>query len=639
MLRKLMMTIIVGLLMTPIAVLAGGAQQGETMPAEQAEVGNEAPMLAQMVAAGELPPLEKRLPENPYVLNVVDEIGTYGGTLRRGYTGPEDLPGPQKLNRVGFVEFGPDGKTIEPSMVESYTTSEDGLTFTFQLRRGLRWSDGEPFTVDDIAFAYEHVAMNEELSPTAPPRLRVGDEIVEFQVISDHTFRFVLPAPSATFLQNLATEDGWGATTPAHYLKQFHASFADPGDIEAMVRAEDMDTWVQLFEAKADEWQNPEKPSMRAWVLQDRLGGEVARMVRNPYYWRVDPEGNQLPYIDMIENRLFLDTETLILSILSGDIDFQTRHIPWGQYAILMENRDRGNYEVLEWPMSWGSFWAFMPNLNSHDPKLNELFNDRRFRIALSHAIDRDELNEVLFLGAGKPRAATVVPESPFYEPDLEMMYAEYDPAKSEQLFREIGLSRSGDGYWNHKDGSRLSFVVNGVPEQNWPDILEMTSEMWNRVGLRNEVVLLDRSLNWSRFENAEFDINGWAWGRGFAPLIGPKFVFPSDTALNPAPLWGAWYQSNGETGVEPPEDHPVRTAMELYDRYVVEPNAQRRLEIGKELVRLSTEQIWSIGTVGEIPDPAIRSRRLRNVPDVVLSEHLLMTPSNANVEQFFFLD
>ena len=636
--KKIAVLILIGLLVCAGAIFAGGAKEAPKAAAAAVEAGGEAPQLAAMVARGELPPVSERLPENPYVMEVFQEIGRYGGTLRRGYTGTGDTPGLQKMARVGFVEFGPDPAVIEPHMAERFTISDDGLVYTFYLRKGLRWSDGEPFTTADVEFAYRHIALNEELTSTPPARVRIGTQLVDLEILDDYTFRFVLPTISATFLQNLTTDDGWGANTPAHYLKQYHAEFAETAELARLVRAEGFEDWVQLFEAKNSEWDNPDRPTMRAWVAVDPLGASVLRMERNPYYWKVDPAGNQLPYIDTIENRLFLDLETLLLATLSGQIDFQGRHLPWGQFPILMENRDRGNYEVYRYPMSWGSDYAFMPNLNVADPKLNELFNDRRFRIALSHAMDRDEINEVLYLGQAKVRAATAVPESPYYVPEVEMLYAEFDPAKSEALLREIGLSKGSDGYWRHKDGSELSFVLNNHGAN--ADVLELVSEQWDSFGLKNEVVILDRALYTTRYRAGEFDIGGWAWGRGFQPLIAPKFVFPQDDTWNPGPLFGTWYSSGGTAGVEPPIGHPVRTAQDMYrDEYLVEPDPVKRTEIGKALIRLSAEEIWSIGTVGAVPDPHIASRRLRNVPESVLSEHQIMTPSNANVEQFFYVD
>ncbi len=642
--RRLFVLVIAALLVMSGLVFASGGQEqeGEVIAQPEVAAAGEAPMLAEMVEAGEIPALDERIPEDPFVVEPWNEIGTYGGTMRRMYNGAADVPGFQKLSRVGLVEFSPDGSQIVPALAESFDLSEDGTVYTFHLREGLRWSDGESFTAADLMWDYENLLLNDEFTPSISSIWKVGGEQIRMEMVDDYTVRYVLPAVSATFLQNMARDTEWGYATPSHYMRQFHPDFADADELQELIDDGGFETWVQLFEARDEFTQNPERPSMRAWLLEDTLGSDTVRMVRNPYYWRVDSEGNQLPYIDRIENRLMLDSESMVLAVISGEVDFQLRHMTFGNYSIFMENRDRGDYDVYRWPTALGSVYSFMPNLNVEDPKLNELFNDQRFRIALSHAMDREEINEVLFLGVCKPRAATVVPGSPFYTPDLEDMYAEFDTDRAAELFEEIGLEKGSDGYYRHKDGSELSVVLTAPPLTtfgSWPDLLELVGEHWDRFGLKNEVQIVERGLYETRYPAGEFEIGGWAWGRGLTPLIAPKFVFPSDTIWNPAPLYGEWYQTGGEQGIEPPEGGPVREAMEMYDEYLAEPDPDKRLEIGTALIRHSTEQIWSIGTVGEYPNPAIVSRRMRNVPDGMLAEHLLMAPNNGRLEQFYIAE
>ena len=600
----------------------------------------EAPVLAERVAAGELPPVAERLPENPFVQPVQSEIGSYGGTLRRVYTGRGDLPGFSKLSGAWLITTTPDGGTLIPDLAESFTASPDGLEYTFQLRRGVRWSDGDPWDADDILWFYDNVVMNKELNPGVPSHWRVGDEPIELVKIDDHTVSFRLPGPSAVFLQNLTLDGRSQAGVPSHYLEDFHASFVEKEKLDELVAEAQFDSWVQLFTQKNSEWLNPDRPTLRAWKNLHPIGEEVVVLERNPYFYKVDPEGNQLPYIDRIEARLVLDRANIPLSAMSGEIDFQLRHIAFSTFPLLMENRDRGDYDVLRWPYSLGSAYAFMPNLNVKDARKNELFNDRRFRIALSHAIDREEVNEILFLGVTVPRHATVVPESEFYEPDLETMYASYEPETSQRLLEEIGLVKGSDGYYDYADGTDLTVTVTTIPLETygkWADMAELVGGYWDRIGIKNEVQVIDRSLYTDRYRAGDLEIAGWAWGRGLSPLIAPKFVFPSDDTFNPAPLWGRWYQTGGAEGLEPPADHPVRRAMEMYGQYTSEADADRRAQIGKDLIRLSAEEIWSIGTVGVVPDPVVVSRSLGNVPEQLLSEHLLSSPNNAGVIQFYF--
>lgn len=599
---------------------------------------DEAPMLKAKVAAGELEPVDERLPENPLVIEPLNEVGQYGGTLRRVYNGMGDTEGMRKLSHVGLVSFSSDGKEIVPSLAEKYEISEDGLTFTFYLRKGIKWSDGDEYNADDIMYWYEHELLNEELNPSLPANMRVAGKPVVVKKIDDYTVQFKLPAVSAVFLKNMAVYEFRGSAS--HYMKQFHPDFVDKEELDKLVSEESFDNWTQLYEAKGNQWSNPEKPSLRAWIPVSVLGDTVFKMVRNPYYWRVDTEGNQLPYIDSLVNNLVSDPENITLSIVAGEIDFLSRHVSFGNYPLFMENRDKGDYQVNMWSYSLGSSYALMPNLNHKDPVLREIFQDRRFRIALSHGLDRDEINEILFLGVCKPRAATVVPGCPFYEEDLQDMYAEYDLDKANALLDEMGLERGADGIRLRPDGKPLAVTITTIELTkygDWPDIIQMAAEDWKKLGIKTEAKVLDRSLYQERYRAAQFDIAGWAWGRGFAPLIAPKFVFPFDDLFNSYPLWGAWYQSGGAEGEEPPADSNARKAQKLYDKYVSEPNPDKRLEIGKELIRLSTESCWAIGTVGEFPLPVIVKNNLENVPEKLLAEHLMATPSNAHPEQFFF--
>jgi peptide/nickel transport system substrate-binding protein len=285
-----------------------------------------------------------------------------------------------------------------------------------------------------------------------------------------------------------------------------------------------------------------------------------------------------------------------------------------------------------------------MPNQNTKDPVLQKIFRDKRFRMALSHALDRDEMNNLFFLGVCKPRQATVIPQCRFYEPDLEMMYATFEPDKANALLDEMGLKKGADGIRLRPDGKQLAFTILGINLASlgpWPDILEFGAQQWTKIlGIKAEAKIIDRPLYTQRYQANDIEVGGWAWGRGLTPLISPTFVFPSTGPVNtPAPLYATWYQSGGKSGEEPPKDSDFRKAMDLYDRYVQEADDAKRLAIGKELIRLSTESLWSIGTVGELPDPVIVKNNMGNVPKQILAEHLLANPANAKPEQWYFKD
>ncbi|MBC7321188.1 ABC transporter substrate-binding protein [bacterium] len=599
---------------------------------------SEAPMLAELVKQGKLPPLKERLPKEPAVVEVVEEIGKYGGTWRRAYTGAGDTPGFQKIIAESLVIWNHDGTKVLPNLAKRWIVSKDMKEFTFYLREGVKWSDGTPFTADDIMFWYEDITLNKELTPTFPTWLRTFGSPVKIEKLDDYTVKFTFTHPNVLFLENMAYA-GFEILKPKHYLKQFHPKYTSKEKLDELVRKENFQYWYQLFSNKANVYDNPELPGLWPWIPKTKLGVMNYIMERNPYYWKIDPVGNQLPYIDRINSMLVTTTQMITIKAIAGEIDLQVRNVLWTDYPVLMENREKGGYRVLKWPMALGSTFALMPNLNHKDPILRKLFEDRNFRIALSLAINREEINQLCTLGVCEPRQATVLKECPYYSKGLEKLYAEYDPKKANEILDKMGLTkRDKEGFRLRPDGKTLAITIEIMDNPMygpWPDICELVKKYWEAIGIKTAVKVIDRTLLNARWQGAEFDVSGWAWGRGLTPFIGgPKFVFPSDDLYNPGPLYGLWYQTGGKSGEEPKGD--IKKAMELFDRFIVTTDKAQRLKLGKQLIRLSTENVWSIGTVGLIPNPVIVKNNFRNVPEVLFSEHLLLTPRNAFPEQFF---
>lgn len=598
---------------------------------------DEAPMLAELVKQGKLPPLKERLPKEPAVVEVVEEIGKYGGNWRRAYTGAGDTPGFQKIIAESLVIWNHDGTKVLPNLARKWDI-KDMKEFTFYLRQGVKWSDGNPFTADDILFWYEDIALNKDLTPVFPAWLKTFGNPVKIEKLDDYTVKFTFTHPNVLFLENMAYE-GFGILKPKHYLKQFHPKYTSKEKLDELAKKEGFQYWYQLFSDKSNVYNNPELPGLWPWIPKTKLGVMNYIMERNPYYWKVDPEGNQLPYIDRIISTLVTTTQLITMKAISGEIDLQVRNVLWTDYPVLMENREKGGYRVLKWPMALGSTFALMPNLNHKDPVLRKLFEDRNFRIALSLAINREEINQLCTLGACEPRHATVLKECPYYSEGLEKLYAEYNPKKANEILDKMGLTkRDKEGFRLRPDGKTLAITIEIMDNPMygpWPDICELVKKYWEAIGIKTAVKVIDRTLLNTRWQGAEFDVSGWAWGRGLTPFIGgPKYVFPSDTTYNPGPLYGLWYQSGGKSGEEPKGD--IKKAMELFDKFIVTTDKLQRLRLGKQLIRLSAENVWSIGTVGLIPNPVVVKNNFRNVPEVLFSEHLLLTPRNAFPEQFF---
>ncbi len=453
--RLMRALLLIGVLTLAFALAACGGAPAAPAPAEEAPAAaaeadapaaaepaadtmyNEAPMLAARVAAGELPNVDERLPAEPLVQDVVDEIGTYGGTLRRAFLGPSDHNNYTRVVYDALVRHAPDGSEVIPHYAKGWESNDDFTEWTVFLREGMKWSDGEPFTADDIMFWYEHILLNEELQPTVQIWMQNADgspALVE--KIDEYTVKWTFGQPNTAFLLDLANKDGADALianlafAPAHYLQDFHPAFADEAELQAKVDESGFETWVELFSVEALPQLSGNRPSLAAWVPNGTsVSDQVFVIERNPYYFAVDSEGNQLPYIDEVRFNFFADKEGLNLAAVSGEIDMQGRHINMSSYTVLKENEDTGNYRVVTWPSFGGSDAVLIFNQTyDANEELGELFRTKDFRIALSHAIDREAIKELAFFGLGEARQGVPAPFHPYYPGDeVAFKYTELD--------------------------------------------------------------------------------------------------------------------------------------------------------------------------------------------------------------------
>ena len=384
-------------------------------PAQYPTAFAEAPMLAEMVAAGDLPPIEERLPnaEDILVIEPVHEIGKYGGTWYRGFTGPADG---QNGHRVAggdrFVFWNPTNfPEVVPNLAKGWEVSEDGSVITVFLRDGAKWSDGAPFTADDVMFWYENMYQNEELVPVRSPFFNIDDG-AELSKVDDLTIQFSFPTANSLFLEVLGSSvnvfggpaifgaTGMGGFAPAHYLEQFHPDFAGQDEVDALAAEEGFDDWVAFFKDKNTWQRNPDLPVVTPWKTEIPITEPNWVLVRNPYYFGVDTAGNQLPYIDRISMGLAENLEVLNLRAIAGEYDYQARHISLANLPVLLENAEEVGYKVYLDPAQHGADGAFQFNLSyDGDPEVSKWIKTADFRRALSIGVDRNQINENYLLG------------------------------------------------------------------------------------------------------------------------------------------------------------------------------------------------------------------------------------------------
>lgn len=607
----------------------------------------ESPLLKAMVDKGELPAIEKRLPEKPLVVPVVESIGVYGGVWRRGFLGPSDYNNYVRVVYDGLVRFAPDGSKVEPRLIDSWESSADFKTWTIHMRAGAKWSDGEPFTADDILFWYQDVLLNKDLTPKLPKWMQNKDgSAVVVTKVDDYTVTWTYMNANTTLMMELANQDGgdksYAVFLPAHYLKKFHATYAKADELAKMVTDAGFKTWGELFATRKNPAENPERPVMAAWKPETRVSDQTLVLKRNPYYVGVDAEGNQLPYIDEIQFKFFQDSQALNLAAIAGDLDMQERHIVMGNYPVFKENELAGKYRVITWPTFGGSDAAITFNQTYiKDPIVAELLQTQDFRIAMSYAIDREEIKQAVFLGLGEARQPVPAPWHPYYPGDgVAHKYTEFDQAKANALLDGIGLTkRDADGFRTNKDGKPFSIEISVVPNfANWPDVAQMVAAGWQAVGVRTIVQVRERAVHFEMRDANEIVTELWNEDTTGFPFTGaPKFDPRTQPGLGIAPLMRQWLQTGGKEGVEPTA--AFARIVEIIDTGKT-VGTEQQIALAKELFTLWVEQCYEIGTVGLTPlvqGVVVINNNLMNVPLTLGNDWPLRTPGNANPEQFYF--
>jgi len=613
----------------------------------------EAPMLAEQVAAGNLPAVEERLPSNPLMLEVVEEIGDYGGTWNTGLLGGGDFGWFQRtVAYENLVNWNRDWTGVVPNIAESFEVNDDATEYSFKLREGMKWSDGVPFTADDIMFWYEDIQLNEELTPDR------GSNPPTVVKVSDYEVKFVFEEPNGIFLQGAASVGCAHTCFPAHYLKQFHADYVDEAELQAKIDEAGQADWVSLIRSKGvdrnDSLANPELPVLYAWVFKNAYGDGSTRVVaeRNPYYWKVDAEGNQLPYIDAVDFELFENAEVFLLKILNGEIDLQDRHIATDiNKPVIFDNQEAGNYRLFETNKAEMNHSMLALNLNSQDPVKREVFNDINFRIGLSHAINRQEVIDVVFVGQGEPWQGAPLRGTPFFNETLAKQYTEYDPDLANEYLDKVMPEKDSDGYRIGPDGNRFTFIME-ITEgfTAWaPDVMELVKSYWDDVGVDVQVKNQDRSLLFDRFVLGVHDAMLWQGDGGNNDALLRGFWYLPITARNEAGVahwaanWGTWAQGistapdNSVQAEVPPQ--AIQDQVALYKELLATGDQEKQIELYRQILDIAQENFWvmGIGTYG--PGYGIVNNNMRNVPQVMPHAWLFPTPAPTSPEQYFFIN
>lgn len=610
-------------LVTRRRFLAGTAAGAVAMTPRRTKAAiDEPPSLEKDIAAGKLPPMAERLPKNPKRIDFAAEdkvAGRYGGTLRT-------LLGKAKDTRLMTVNeyarlVGFNLKLeIEPDILESFESEGDRI-FVLKLRTGHRWSDGHPFTTEDFRYWWEDVATDNKLNEGAvDPAMVPAGKMPVFTVVDELTVRYEWPLPNPIFPLSLAGPSPLFIYMPAHYMKQFHAKYADADDLAKKVKAEDVSDWSALHTRKGRMYrqENPDLPVLDPWWNTTEDASQRAVFRRNPYFHRVDPDGRQLPYIDEVIVNLG-STGIIAAETGAGQSDLQARYIQFDNYTFLRQAEKTHGFEVRLWTDGVASDIALYPNLNVADAGWHTLMNEATFRRALSIGLDRNELNQQLYFGLARPGGNTVLRQSPLYEPKYNELWTAHDPDRANRMLDAIGLSRrDDDGTRLMPDGRRMELVVESDGERTVEtDAMELVRYHWADLGIKVFVRSLQRDLLRRRFLNGDTKMTitkGLDIGLATADS-NPEQIAPVSTAQPNWPVWGQYTETMGTAGKLPPIG-PADRLLSLYLAWRQTATTEERRAIWAKMLTIYADQVFSIGIAGETIQPVVVNRRLRNVPE-----------------------
>jgi peptide/nickel transport system substrate-binding protein len=610
-----------GVLKTGLAAAAAAVARPAAARADGLRF-QESPMMAERVAKGEAPPVFDRLPTRPLVADFASRnrsIGRYGGEIRTLIAKTRDL---RYMSANGYTRLVGYDETLrlQPDLAESYE-QKDNRIFTFRLRRGHRWSDGQPFTTEDFRYYWEDIARQKDLSPNGPQEVFLVDgKLPRFEILDDLTVRYEWDAPNPRFLPALALPRPLRLFAPSRYLRGFHVRYTDKEKLDRMAARAKVKGWATLHNRLDDDYDysNPDAPTLNPWRLM--TPPPASRMVfeRNPFFHRVDPEGRQLPYID----RALVDVASPGLfpaKANAGEVDLQARGLSMNDVPVLKEGEAAQNYRTLLWPYARGSVYTLYPNLNANDPVWRKLNRDVRYRRALSAAIDRRILNNALLFGLGVEGNNTVMKSSPLYADEFRTQFAGCDPEFANAMLDELGLTaRDSNSIRLLPDGRILEIVVEVDGEStDIVDALELITEFWRDVGVKLFMKPQDRGILRQRSYSGQ-TVMVASTGLDNAvptPLMPPTELAPVRQEHYSWPKWGQWFETLGRSG-EKPDDPAAEKLLALYEKWLKTTHEDMSAAIWKDMLALQAEQQFTIGTVAGELQPIVVNKRMRNMPE-----------------------
>ncbi len=613
----------------------------------------ESPIVAGLVREGKLPPVAERVGPVPLVLDG-GTIGKYGGTFLRAATAPWDVFMVEfRFGYPSLFRWSPLGYPIVPHLALSVDSAPDQREFIVHLRPGVRWSDGHPFGADDVLFWWQYEDTNKTIGDGVPVSWLIsGTGQTRIEKVDDLTVRFSFDEPFGNFLEVLAANSFVMARFPKHYLERYHPETADPAFLAREMKAFGLSSHLSMWQ-RVQRYDNSECPRLWPWVPRAYSDNAPYVFDRNPYYFAVDPEGNQLPYMDRVQ----FDVKTaqmLPLTFANGEVTMQGRHVSYENYTELMSRRDEANFDLLHWYSASRSSWVIMPNLNRLVDRARPetaakagLLSDKRFRQAMSLAIDRSAIIKARYNDQVRASQVEPGPESAYHSSKLANAFIEHDPGRANALLDELGLTgRDVDGLRTLEDGKALTFYLTF---SSFPGLgpAEFVVDDWRQVGLRVIAREQSRTLFQQKRESSDFDLVIWVSESDYFPLLEPRSFAPPDIEALYATGWGRWFLRGGYYGSEssravlnaiaPPPGHPINASYKALVEARQKPTLEERVARFSEALDIAAENIWTINISEATPFLVVANRDVRNIPRNAIYSGVTRTPANAGLETYYF--
>ena len=593
-----------------------------SMTTERPEIFLETPMFEAAVAAGKLPPVKKRLPEEPFLLKTGQQgfqPGKHGGSLKLLMGRKKDT---RQLVVYGYARLVGYDKNFNfvPDILKKFEVKH-GRIFTLHLRKGHRWSDGHPFTSEDFRYYFEDVATNKKIANESLPQVMlVEGKPPLFEVLDKHTVRYTWHKPNPFILPRLAGARPIYLYRPAHYLKKFHIKYTPLRTLEVLVKKAKKRNWVALHYIVGQQYKNvnPELPSLQPWVLVTKPPAKRFNFLRNPYYHRVDMNGRQLPYINDVKVNV-TSSKLIPIKAGAGETDLQSRGLNFTNYTLLKKSEKKFGYSTKLWRTAKGARWAIYPNLNFRDMEWRKLFRNVNFRRALSIAIDRHEINQVFYYGLARETNNSVLRESPLFDEKFANRWSQFDLNAANQMLDDLGLvKRNSKGFRLLPNGQPMELTVVFSTEENEPsDILELVSDTWRKIGIKVLSKPLHREVMRNRIFSGNVQMSIWSGLENGIPNASssPAELAPTSQQQLQWPMWGQYLETGGKSGQAIDMKVPQKL-FELKDAWREARSEGDRIKIWHEMLDTYTSNVFSIGIIASVPQVVLVNNSLQNVPD-----------------------